>query len=557
MNLIDDNFGGTRKSNKKIFIACGVGIVLIIFIIVALLAVVTTMNKGTTLTIDGKKQKISMIIEDEGEKYISIQELVNCIPSNGYTYKKGNLDMPDYDGCYITNSDESTFFKTDSNQYYKIANNSNGTQNINFYTMGHNIKKFDGLLYIPLSEIGHAMNANCTITDKAITIQSIGYIEGIYNQATQAKSYPMFYANNLIKWDVSYSNLKMLKDRLVITKDSEKQDIYGLGIVQINQSGKGKKIVNKVEIKNEIISPMYSSIEYVEEFDNLVVETNSGKGILKIVRDESNNVVDVKNVIAPQSQYKELIQISDELFIIGVIDDSATDNKSSQSDRESAIRYGIINAEKEIILPTEYEKIGIDKAYEYTNNDLNSEYIVLDKYIPVKKNNLWGFVDLTGKEVIKPSYDALGCAESNSSENLYVIPEIKAFIFKNNLTYGIRYFSGNTIITNTLRKFYIETAEGKKTYFMLYKGKPQPVIDYINKMQNNNSKNNTNNTNTTNVTTTTNTTNNTNTTNVTNTTNSTKTTNSTNATNTTKTTNSTNKTNTTNSSSIVIINQTR
>ena len=162
---------------------------------------------------------------------------------------------------------------------------------------------------------------------------------------------------------------------------------------------------------------------------------------------------------------------------------------------------------------------------------------------------MWGLIDLNGKEVIKPTYDDIGCTATNASSNVLIIPELDAFVFKKNRTYGIASFDGEVIIQSVLNRIYIDTSKDEKTYSMIYKDKTYNVVDYIEDMEKRKSNTTTNTTtNTTNATNTTNTTNKTNTTNTTNSTKTTNTsTNKTNQTNTTNsTTNTTNKTNTTN-----------
>ena len=93
MNLVDENVGGA-KSNKKLFIACGVGIVTLILVIVILVGILATMNKGIVLTIDNKNQtKKGYLWKDGDVYYIQIAGLAEST-NNGYTYKTGNPDIP-------------------------------------------------------------------------------------------------------------------------------------------------------------------------------------------------------------------------------------------------------------------------------------------------------------------------------------------------------------------------------------------------------------------------------------------------------------------------------
>ena len=136
MNLIDESYNSNRN-NKKIFMICGIGIIVLIFIIIALLAIVTTMNtKQIKLTVDGKKYKSSnYLLNKDNILYIGIEDLTK-ITKNGYSYKSGNKDIEDDNKCYITNNYESTFFEVNSNEIYKVLDETNETE---YYYLENNI----------------------------------------------------------------------------------------------------------------------------------------------------------------------------------------------------------------------------------------------------------------------------------------------------------------------------------------------------------------------------------------------------------------------------------
>lgn len=520
MNLVDENVLGGTKSNKKIFIACGVAIVILLFVVIALLAYAITANKGMKLVIDNKKAKSSVLWKDGDDYYIQIESLVNSL-NNGYSYKIGDPDVPDANGCYITNSVENTVFTVDSKSFYKITKNDDGTQTTAYYDMDKPIKyrDEDNSIYMPVSAVKIATNSNCEVTDKQIKIESIGHIQSLYDKEVKSKN-SSFVRDESIKWDVSYNNKKLLRDRLVIVRDNNNPDLYGVGQVKIVTEGKGKKKKQTVT-HSEVISPRYKSIEYIERLNQLVVETNDGKGIIQLYNENGN--IKGKTLVTPQ--YDDIRPVNNELYVIGekVI---VGESKSTTADKkeEFVIRYGLINKEQEKLVPSEYEYIGVDKAYLYTNNDLKDEFIVLEKYIPVKKDSLWGLIDLEGNTILKPTYDELGCTETNPSSNMLIIPELDAFIYKRGRTYGISYFTGEIILKNVLSRIYIDTTKAEKTYYMICQNVTYPVLDYIkemNYMENIIPKNEEEEENQENKTNTTNTTNKTNTTNATNTTNTT------------------------------------
>ena len=565
MNLVEDNISG-KKSNKKIFMACGIGIVVLLLIVIILAICATVLNSGMKLVIDSKKAKASYLWKDGDAYYVQVEVLATNT-SNGYSYKTGNPDIPDSDGCYLTNPYETTVFKVNSNQIYKITRMEDDSQEIAYYDMDNpaKLRDTDNKIYIPVSAVKIAANAECTVTDKQITIQSIGYTQAFYDREVKAKV-NNFVKDESIKWDVSYSNKKLLKDNLVVIRDNDNSNLYGVAKLGYNTSGKGKK--QKIVVTHtEILSPRYKSIEYNEKFNQLVVETDDGKGIIQLVRDGEN--IRAKTVVTPQ--YEDIKPINKDLYLIAekrMIESTRIDSNTGEKKQEYIIKYGIINSNQEQVLPTEYDYIGVENAYQYTNNSMKDEFIILDKYIPVKRDDLWGLVDLDGKIILKPTYDSLGCAETNASSNVFIIPEINAFVFKRNSKYGISYFTGEVIIKNAATRIYIDTTKEEKKYNMIWKDKTYDVLQVIEENQymtsitdkkdkeiveDPNSSNTTNTTNTANNTTN-NTTNNT----VNNTTNNTtKTTNSTNATNRTNAVNTTNNTtNKTTNNQVVIVNPT-
>ena len=65
-------------------------------------------------------------------------------------------------------------------------------------------------------------------------------------------------------------------------------------------------------------------------------------------------------------------------------------------------KYGVINSDGKIIVYPLFEQIGIDEDL-YTN--IESKYIIDNKYIPVKQNGKWGVIDIEGNIVVEPKYE--------------------------------------------------------------------------------------------------------------------------------------------------------
>lgn len=470
MNLIDDNYYNTKRSNNKILIACGIGIVVLLFIIVGLLAFVTTLNnKQLKLIVDGKNYEAeNYIITKDDVLYISIQDLVK-ITNNGYSYKSGSKEVEDDNKCYITNTYESTFFEVNSNEIYKVLEESSETE---YYTLENNIIKENNKIYMPLSAVRTAINASSRRNGNQIIISSIAYIESYYNREKSTN----FVPNNSIIWNLTYSNKKLLKYNLVVIKDSN--SLYGLGKISATTDDKTK--ITTVQV-SPIIDPKYSNMKFVEKFNQLIVKTESGMGIIQL--HEENGNITRETLIEPQYQY--IKQIATDLYLVG-------EQASVDSETTTVAKYGIINEEGDTILPIEYEKIGFDIT-KFTNNDLNNKYIIYDRYIPVKKDGKWGFVNLTGKVVIKLDYNSIGCIGTNASNNVLIIPNIDGIVVEKDGKYGVVSNSGKVLINNVLTRVYKETVDGEDVYMIVYNNTKYNVLKFLEEQKNKISTNTTTN----------------------------------------------------------------
>ena len=105
-----------------------------------------------------------------------------------------------------------------------------------------------------------------------------------------------------------------------------------------------------------------------------------------------------------------------------------------------------------------------------------------ENYIPVKKDNKWGFINLSGKVVINLQYDDLGCVGSNPSSNVLIIPEIKSIVVKKGEQYGIVRMDGKILKQMDLTKVFKETEQGNDVYYMMFIGKKINIVDYMKKL---------------------------------------------------------------------------
>ena len=337
-------------------------------------------------------------------------------------------------------------------------------------------KNKNNKIYISLSDIKTAANVSYRMDKNQIVISSIAYLESFYNRPNSNS----FVPDSSIVWENTYSNKKMLKNSLVITKDNNQN--YGLGKIYYVSDNKNKKITVKV---SSIIDPKYLDIKYVEKFNQLIVRTENGMGIVQL--DEENGNITAKTRIIPQ--YQNIKQIDKNLYLVSERNSENISSEANTTVSSGAIKYGIVNEKGDTILPIEYDKIGFDLS-KFTNNNLNSEFIIYDRYIPVKKDNVWGFINLTGKVVIKLEYSDIGCVSTNASSNVLIIPEIDGIVVNKQGQYGIISNSGKLLLDNKSSRIYKENYNGEEIYTMVIDNNKHNVIEYIKKQVEENSNNN-------------------------------------------------------------------
>ena len=458
MSLLNDGYK-SNSGNKRIFVAGGVALVVLILIIVALLAIVTTLNKNKiSLTVNSKRYSTSSyLINKDDTTYIAIEDLTK-IMNDSYTYKSGNKDAEDDRNCYVTNGRESTFFEVDSKEVYKILEETN---EIEFYTLDKPVIKENGKMYMPIDAVQLGLNINYSNANNKYNLNSIGYLESYYNQ-DESKT---FVPDESVVWETEhYSNMKMLKYGLVVVQDQNDR----LGVSKISASTDKKTKVTTVST-TPLITTKYTDIKYVEKYNQLVVQTENGQGIVQLdVKDVNYNA---KTLILPQ--YEILMPMGNDLYIVG-----ETQKAEDRSATKDVIKYGIVNKDGDVILPTVYDKIGID-ATKFLNNDLKNQYIIFDSLIPVTKDGLCGFVNLNGQTVIELQYSDFGCTETNSNSNVFIIPEENAIVMKSGENYSIISKTGKSIVGNVLIRVYKEIEDGKEEYLMLTTEKKFNVLNAI------------------------------------------------------------------------------
>ena len=228
----------------------------------------------------------------------------------------------------------------------------------------------------------------------------------------------------------------------------------------IVKAGNGKYGVISTRNYSIILEPKYDSIGYIQYSSDFLIGTNGKIGLLS------------------KEGTTKISALYDELTLM--------DRNSKLYKIKKVNGYGVINESEDIIIYPEYENIGID-INDFVTNGIKSGYIILNKLIPVKQGNKWGFFDLEGNMVSKDFlYDEIGCRVSGSNTvfNLLEIPNYNIIIVGINRKYAFMDINGNDGVLPygfVFDQIFMKISAGKTSYWMTYNKKDWDVIEYLNR----------------------------------------------------------------------------
>ena len=448
MNLIDENYNRGMVGNKKLIIFIGTIIIILIFAIIVLLAIVTSFKTtSTTLSIDKYTYKnySKVLKEINGELYIGIEDLSKLL-SSGYSYKRGSIDGIDENKCYISNLYESVYFEAGSKHVRKVITDSD----ISYIELDSEVVKDNNQMYLALNDVNAAVDVLYNKTDTNISLKSIAYLESYYTSASMKQ-------DKSIVWDTTYNNKKMLKKGLVIIKDSTGK----LGIATISTVLTDKKTKTYTVLTNPIIDAKFNSISYIEKYDMLVVGTSTGKGLIYLAEQNGKYIVEQK----VGTQYDNIYPINETLYKVGKKD-------------ETTMKYGVIDEVGNVVIPIQYDQIGIDLS-KYDDFNLRSGLLLYDSLIPVKKGDLYGLMDVKGNAVTQLEYTGFGCTQNNIGSNVLIIPDLNGIVYVKNGKYGIVGKNGKLISNPEITKIYKEVKDDKVEYNMIYNNTKHNIVTYF------------------------------------------------------------------------------
>ncbi len=404
-----------------------------------------------------------LIVTPDGKIYYCIETLCSIL---GYRYNKGAYSELDEstDKCHVDNGGEFVTFASDSNTIHKniksakyedeladkeeriklTAASSNGKNSNEIVTSNKEattvdeelinlerpvIKFADGKLYASYDAITEGLNMRIVAVGNDIQMYSLEQLEATYSSFLSEKGYTL--TKNFIN----------------------KRSLYnGLAVVgQNNNYGVVKIDGNTCQ---EVISLKYDTIEYIQSIDEFIISSESKYGMIAPGAEKPTIPLQYNNI--------ELLDAKEKLYIV------ASNGKS-----------GVVNAQGDVIIPTEYDSIGIPEFSSYAGQNLDSKYLIAGECIPVLQNGCYGLYNKKGDMIARPTYTSIGCSNPNDLINntsampTVVIPvsdKLNCIVFSmesntGNQTYGMITTDGDIVFNAYYTAIYYITSGGKTTYY--------------------------------------------------------------------------------------------
>ena len=461
MNLVQEK-PINENNQKKLKVSLVVVIVLIVLLVAIAIFLYLYMQKELKkqlkVEIDGipnsnlSKSNSNVFFINNGKVYTSISNIAKEV---GYTYYPGEYKeyTESKNSCYVTNSSELVDFTANSNKIrkYPLLSQSEPQD----FEIDEPVSERGANLYLSESGLERAFNLKISYdqSQNKITIMTLGYItskfeSGFSNVIITKSEFPK---------DVIFNDQKALLSNLVVVKDtSSDSNLYGVSLYKDNQ------------LSSVIISPRYTSIEYIEGLDDFIVKTEDNKF----------GIIGKDGITKVKPSYDAISEIDKNYGLYLVT---------------SGQKQGVVNQNGKIIVYQDYDQVGLDKDNQ--DNNVKNRYLLLNNCIPVKANNKWGLIDKDGNQITPLEYDTIGCAtikNSNTSSNsvgITLIPDMDGIVVGNTYEtenakinkYGIVNSKGKLIVGVTADYAFAVTLENVTKYYLLINNQNIDIVDYWNK----------------------------------------------------------------------------
>lgn len=466
MNLIDENEERVQEANKKKISQTIIIAIAVLVLLVIILLIISSIKKNSTLklSVDGSNQSIpaglfymkdnkNIYIDEKGNFYVSVKKLSQMLNVD-YFNDEYKTQGEDTNKCYIRTNNEYTSYIVDSPEIYKAIvveeqpevgaqqndkDKDNKVTEYEYFSIPDGVKMFNNEIYASTEaiELGFNVVMSYDKSKKTVYIATIDGLEKAAESALSGKSVSAVTGDKC-----SYENKRLLKYGLVIISNAE--NCYG--IANYNNYSDGSYVV----------SCKYSDIRFCEDTGNIIVTTlsNPAQGILKI---DLDNPSSAEKVLEPEYQLVRRISEQDEMYLV-----------------KANGKYGVIelkDGKANYLIKTVYQKIGVDTVFE----DMDSKYIINEKYIPIEIDGRWGLARKDGTIQINPQFQGIGCeAGENSNDNgVIVVPNLindtDGIIFLTNAEkklYSVINADNGSRIGPEASEIYSVYQNNKKEYYM-------------------------------------------------------------------------------------------
>ena len=425
------------ETSSKILLAI-IACVIMIIVLISIL-ILNIQKTSYTLTVDGQSttiEKSTLLTQIENVTYVNIEEFSKLV---GYEYHKGEYKAftIEEDKCYVQGKEETATFYLNDNKICKLPVNEL-SEDYREFTIENTIKIENGSMYAPIEAINLALNVVVNETSNSLTIYTLDYLVTIYDERVKQWGYTGIS-------DQNFENKKAL--------------LYGYLIVK-KENGLYKIIDDQNQ--REIVSDKYTQIQFTENTKEFLVTNSLGQvGIINL---------DGTTKIEPIYDSISILDKKLDLYIV-----------------EQNEKYGVVKSGDITIIYPEYDKIGIDTKNTTANTE--SQYLILDTLIPVCKDNKWGAFNKDGKLVLKVEYDAFGsnidAVEINGIRKavtpILAIERCNGVVVKKDNKFGLIDVTGKELVPVAVDNIYeIENpASEDERYFMLYNNQELNIIERL------------------------------------------------------------------------------
>ncbi|MCI9365923.1 MAG: hypothetical protein HFJ54_05060 [Clostridia bacterium] len=379
-----------------------------------------------------------------GKVYISIRDIA---PFVGYEAHNGEYkeNIEDRTKMYVESttkndkikSTETTSFFQNSRIISKVAPNSKDDyQNI---IITEPVTMVNDKLYVISDGFSIGFNSLFSYDREKndIVIQTLPFLVNYYS--------------GIIESTYGYSDL---------SSDFANQKALIYGMIVASKQSTGKYGVLSID-GNEIISPRYNKIEFIENSGEFIITNSSNK--VGIAYSSGDTKISVS--------YDD-IKVMDHTLGYYLV--------------KSNSKYGVVDSSESLVVHIEYDKIGIDTS-KFPADNLKSQYILYNTLIPVELNKKWGFLDVKGKKITELIYDTVGYVNENTNDkvvnNALTIGDTKVVVVSKDKKYGGVHTSGTEIIDLRYDSIYSITSSGATAYYIYFNGKEYNAREYINAMK--------------------------------------------------------------------------